>query len=221
MRRPLQSRQTRWAVATASWFTRRRVQPNAISLASVVFAALAGGCLAATGSEAVLPRAPLLVVAAAMIQLRLLCNLLDGMVAIEGGLKTKSGELYNEVPDRVSDSVILVGAGYGVAWGPWGVTLGWLAAALAIMTAYVRVLGVSVGSPHYFLGPMAKQHRMAALSAACLAGAGEAILVQPYSGSAVGIALVVIVVGSVLTVGRRLRRIAADLEGRSQMSDGQ
>jgi phosphatidylglycerophosphate synthase len=212
MRRPLQSRQTRWAVATASWLTRRRVQPNAISLASVVFAALAGGCLAATGSEPPLPRAPLLVVAAAMIQLRLLCNLLDGMVAIEGGLKTRSGELYNEVPDRVSDPVILVGAGYGVAWGAWGVTLGWLAAALAIMTAYVRVLGVSAGTRPYFVGPMAKQHRMAVLTAACVVGALESLMVQPYTGVTVGVALLVTVVGSVVTVGRRLRRIAADLE---------
>jgi phosphatidylglycerophosphate synthase len=219
MRRPLQSRQTRWAAAMASWLTRRRVPPNAISLASVVFAALAGGCLAATGGEAPLPRAALLAVAAAMIQLRLLCNLLDGMVAIEGGLKTPSGELYNEVPDRVSDPLILVGAGYAVAWGPWGATLGWLAAALAIVTAYVRVLGVSVGSPQYYVGPMAKQHRMAALTAACVAGALEAVFVQPYAGFAVGMALVVIVLGSVLTVGRRLRRIAADLEGRSQRSD--
>jgi phosphatidylglycerophosphate synthase len=214
VRRPLQSRQTRWAAAMAGWLTRRRVQPNAISLASAAFAALAGGCLAATGYEGPLPRTVLLVVAAAMIQLRLLCNLLDGMVAIEGGLKTKSGELYNDVPDRVSDLLILVGAGYGVAWGPWGATLGWLAAALAIMTAYVRVLGVSVGAPQYYLGPMAKQHRMAVLTAACVVGAFEAVLMQAYAGVAVGVALVVIVLGSVLTVGRRLRRIAEDLEQR-------
>jgi hypothetical protein len=38
--------------------------------------------------------------------------------------------------------------------------------------------------------------------------------VQSYTGKAVGAALVVIVVGSALTVGRRLQRIAADLEQR-------
>jgi phosphatidylglycerophosphate synthase len=153
--------------------------------------------------------------AAAMIQLRLLCNLLDGMVAIEGGLKTKAGELFNDVPDRISDPLILVGAGYGVAWGVWGVSLGWLAAVLAIMTAYVRVLGVSAGSPQYYLGPMAKQHRMAILTLACIAGMFESVFTEPYIGRAVGVALVVIVVGSVLTVGRRLQRIAADLNGRA------
>jgi phosphatidylglycerophosphate synthase len=214
VRRPLHSRQTHWATAMAGWLTRRQVRPNTISLASVAFAAVAGGCLAASGSTGPLPTALLLVVAALTMQARLVCNLLDGMVAIEGGMKTKSGELYNDVPDRVSDLAILVGAGYGVSWGSWGVTLGWLGAALAILTAYVRVLGVSVGTPAYFNGPMAKQHRMAVLTAACVIGALEAVLVQPYTGGAVGVALVIIVIGAALTVGRRLRSIAADLERR-------
>lgn len=212
MRRPLHSRQSRWATAAAGWLTRRRVRPNAISLAGVACAMVAGGCLAATATDGSVPRAALLVLAALTIQLRLVCNLLDGMVAVEGGLKTPAGELYNDVPDRISDPLILVGAGYGIAWGPWGPTLGWLAATLAILTAYVRVLGVSVGARAYFDGPMAKQHRMAALTTACVAGAIEAIAVQPYVGNAVGIALVVVTAGSALTVARRLRRIAAELE---------
>src|SRR5687768_460995 len=83
VRRRLQSRQTRWAAASASWLTRRRVQPTPVSLASAVFAACAGGCLAASGLDGPLPRMLLLVAAAAGIQLRLLCNLFDGMVAIE------------------------------------------------------------------------------------------------------------------------------------------
>jgi phosphatidylglycerophosphate synthase len=214
MRRPLQSRQSRWATATADWLARRRVPPNSISLAGMVFAALAGVCLAVSGLDDAVPRAPLLVGAGALIQLRLACNLLDGMVAIEGGLKTKSGELYNDAPDRLADTLVLVGAGYGIAWGTWGPTLGWLAAVLAVMPAYVRVLGVSVGTPAYFLGPMAKQHRMATLTAACVLGTLESLVVQPYVGAMVGVALVAIVAGSMLTVGRRLRCVAADLERR-------
>jgi phosphatidylglycerophosphate synthase len=208
----LQSRQSRWAVASASWLTQRQVRPNTISLAGVLFAAIAGGCLAASANVGTMLRMWLLLVAAGMIQLRLVCNLLDGMVAIEGGLKTKSGELYNDVPDRVSDPLILIGAGYGVLWAAWGATLGWLAATLAILTAYVRVLGVSVGTPAYFSGPMAKQHRMATLTVACLIGIVETVFLLPYAGSALGIALAIVVVGSALTVARRLRQIAADLE---------
>jgi hypothetical protein len=99
-------------------------------------------------------------------------------------------------------------------WGAWGPTLGWLAATLAILTAYVRVLGVSVGTPAYFLGPMAKQHRMATLTVACLVGIIETVFLLPYAGNALGVALVIVVLGSAVTVARRLRQISADLESR-------
>src|SRR5439155_1544730 len=82
------------------------------------------------------------------IQLRLLCNLLDGMVAIEGGLQSKSGDVFNEVPDRVSDALILLGAGYATAPAlglAWAGALGSAAALLAVLTAYVRALGATVG----------------------------------------------------------------------------
>ena len=52
------------------------------------------------------------------VQLRLLCNLLDGMVAVEGGRSSPVGALYNEVPDRVADSLLLVALGYAVGI-PW------------------------------------------------------------------------------------------------------
>src|SRR5215475_6504615 len=86
-------------------------------------------------------RAALLVVAAAGIQLRLLCNLLDGMVAVEGGRGTKSGEVFNDAPDRLADVLIFVGAGYALRWPDWGSALGWAAAVVAVLTAYVRILG--------------------------------------------------------------------------------
>jgi phosphatidylglycerophosphate synthase len=61
---------------------------------------------------------PLLLVAVVGVQLRLLCNLFDGMVAVEGGKKSKSGEVFNDMPDRIADPILLVCAGYaGVARG--------------------------------------------------------------------------------------------------------
>ena len=94
--------------------------------------------------------------------------MLDGLVAIEGGRKTVYGEIFNDMPDRFADVVILVGAGYSIANFSWGRELGWLAAVLAVMTAYIRLLGGSMGVQQYFLGPMAKPHRMALLTAACV-----------------------------------------------------
>jgi hypothetical protein len=96
------------------------VQPNQTSVAGVLFAGAAGAALLAStaaGPElGPYQRGGLLLAAAAGIQLRLHCNLLDGMVAVEGGRKTKGGEVFNELPDRASDGVLLVCAGYaGVA----------------------------------------------------------------------------------------------------------
>ena len=55
-----------------------------------------------------------MILAVCGMQLRLLCNLFDGMVAIEGGFKTKAGEIFNELPDRFSDAFIFIGAAYSV-----------------------------------------------------------------------------------------------------------
>jgi phosphatidylglycerophosphate synthase len=210
-RRPLRSRQTRWARALAGWLARRDVSPNHISLASIAFAAAAGLALAGSGPAGTELRGVLLVAAAAGIQLRLLCNLLDGMVAVEGGRRTPRGEIYNEVPDRLADVLILVGAGYAAAaWLPWAGTLGWAAALLAILTAYVRVLGASVGTQHYFVGPMAKQQRMALLTAACLLAVVEPTLGEV--GRVLAGALLLILAGSAVTTARRVARIVRDLE---------
>jgi hypothetical protein len=61
----------------------------------MVFATIGGGPLLACRLHA--PGcALLLLIGIAGMQLRLLCNLLDGMVAIEGGMKGKAGDLFNE-----------------------------------------------------------------------------------------------------------------------------
>jgi phosphatidylglycerophosphate synthase len=146
------------------------------------------------------------------MQLRLLCNLFDGMVAIEGGVKTRSGEIFNELPDRFSDAFILIGAGYSTAASDWMPLLGWLGAVLAVLTAYVRALGAYAGAGQQFCGPMAKQNRMAVLTLACLVSAAFAWLdiefpLMPW-------ALGLVVIGCVVTVFRRAHRIVQTLESR-------
>ena len=144
VRRPLRSRGTRWAASIARTLTRWRVRPNQISLLSMVFAGCAGFLFSRVPAVGLPCRIACLVGGAVCIQLRLLCNLFDGMVAVEGGMKTPSGEVYNDLPDRVADALILVGAGYGIAGGS-GPLLGWFAALLAVFTAYVRLLGGTRG----------------------------------------------------------------------------
>ncbi len=186
-RRPLRTRSAAWAQKLAAYLASTRITPNQISIASMGFAALAGGAFYLGGLW--------LLAAALAIQLRLLCNLLDGMVAVEGGKSTPDGPFWNEAPDRVSDILIITGLGYGIGEP----SLGWAAAALAILTAYIRELG-GTGD---FSGPMAKPHRMALLTAAALLAAFGLDLLK--------IALWVLVIGTALTVLRRSTRLVKNL----------
>lgn len=168
-RRPIRARSSRWASALAATLVRKNVRPNAIWMASVAFAGV--GALGLVLSRAAVPAwlvTLLMLLAIVGIQGRLICNLLDGMVAVERGKGGPTGEVFNDLPDRLADPILLAAAGYGIGL-PTAVEIGWLAAIGALLTAYVRVLGRSIGAGTYFVGPMAKQHRMAVLTAACFA----------------------------------------------------
>lgn len=200
-RRPLASRDTGWARAIARRLSAAAITPNQISMASIAMAAVAGAGFWLAGLAETGPRAALLLVAALFCQLRLLCNLFDGMVAIEGGKRAADGPFWNEFPDRVADILILVGAGYGV-----GVpALGWAAAALAVLTAYTRELGRACGLPADFSGPMAKQHRMATITAAALLSLLEPLWLG--RNDILVIALWLIAAGAAVTALRRARTI--------------
>lgn len=180
-----------------------------ISVFSVIVSIIAAICLVASAGQNIV----LLIIAAICLPLRLLMNMLDGMLAVEKGMHSATGDLYNEVPDRLADLVVLAGAGYAAA-GTWmagehdlGVLLGWVAASLAVLTAYVRSLGAANGVKNYFNGPMPKPVRMWILMAALLV---QAVLSGLGHGPwAILIALGIITAGSLITVVIRLRLIAS------------
>lgn len=211
-RRVLATRHAGWARALARWLARRGVRPNAVSIAGVVFAGISGVAFALAPQFPPGGAAILLVVAAAGVQLRLLCNLLDGMLAVEERLRSRTGEIYNDLPDRIADVLILVGAGYSIRYLAYGPTLGWAAALVAVLTAYVRVLGGSLGHTQDFSGPMAKQHRMFTLTVCTLLAAIEALTAWPPRVMAAGLA--VILLGSLVTVARRTGRILGEARAR-------
>ena len=206
-RRPLKSRSTGWAGAAARGALRMGLSANQISFLGIVIAGLGAWAIVKANGH------PLLFLAgAACIQLRLLANLLDGMVAVEGGRGGPTGAIWNEFPDRVEDSLLLVAAGYSATIPE----LGWMAALLAAVCAYVRLLGGSLGQPQDFGGPMAKPHRMAALTLACLLA--FATILDPYDQSEsqmllMALSLVVIAAGTLLTIGLRLYRLSKALRG--------
>lgn len=204
-RRPLASRDSGWARTIARRLSTASVTPNQISMASMVMAAVAGVAFWQAGTATGGSRVALLLVAALFCQFRLLCNLFDGMVAIEGGKQAPDGPFWNEFPDRVADILILVGAGYGA-----GVPmLGWSAAAFAVLTAYTRELGRNCGLPADFSGPMAKQHRMATITAAAVLSLAEPLW-NGHNQVLVG-ALWLIAVGAAITAIRRAANIVRSL----------
>jgi phosphatidylglycerophosphate synthase len=210
-RRPIRTRGARWAGAMASMLARHGARPNTISLMSIAFALIAGAAFTGIGFvETLWMRIALFVVAVGGIQMRLLCNLFDGMVAIEGGFKTRSGEIFNDFPDQIADPLVLIGAGYCMGTSGYLPVLGWSAAVLAILTAYARVLAASAGAEHRFLGPMAKQHRMAVMTVGAVGSIIECVF--GFHGWVLTAALGLIILGCLVTIWRRLRCAIGDLE---------
>lgn len=203
-RRPLKTRGAGWAKGLAHGLAATGLTPNAISTIGIGFAALGAWCfwLASDGKASDW----LWLGAALGIQLRLLANMLDGLVAVEEGKSSPTGALYNEVPDRIEDALLLVAAGYAA-----GVPeLGYGATILAFGTAYLRANGGALGFEQDFVGPMAKQHRMFVLTVGAIAAFFMANSQIPMLA-----ALLIIVVGAALTCAIRTLRIAKLLKARA------
>jgi phosphatidylglycerophosphate synthase len=212
-RRPIAARRLKASQAAASWMARRGVSPNAISIAGMICGLLSGAALVLTLQVPDASSAAW-IAAAALIQLRLLANMLDGMVAVERGVASRVGELFNEIPDRISDSATLIGLGYAAGGDPM---LGYLAALAAMFTAYVRTTGKGAGAASEFCGPMAKQHRMflvtvTALYCALAPADWQRFEIRSILATVPEATLVLIIAGSVITAWRRLRRIAGALK---------
>jgi phosphatidylglycerophosphate synthase len=200
-RRPVSSRDVPLFKSIAARFAGWGITPNQISSVSMLFGAASGFAFAIAEGWA-------LWLAALAIQLRLLCNLFDGMVAVEHKKSSPVGELFNEVPDRVSDTLILLGLGLRPGNS---LNLALAAALMAMFTAYIRTTGVAAGAKAHFDGPMAKQQRMALLTLLALT-APFLPLDGPLSfAKATELSLWVVIVGGFFTSLRRLAKIAVDL----------
>lgn len=210
-RRPIKSRSNPLMVRLAKWLSQKNITPNQISLFSMVPALVAMLALAVWQiSTIVWVQIFFLVIALVGIQLRLLCNLIDGMVAIEGGKVTPAGELFNEVPDRVSDTFFFIGLGLSLITtydtsAFYGLALGLVASLFAAFTAYIRVLGVAMGTPAFFSGPLAKQHRMALMSLALIVTIIG--LFFSFTTEFLWLGILIIICGSLITSFRRLHKI--------------
>jgi len=143
-----------------------------------------------------------------LVQLRLLGNLYDGMVAVLRQIASSVGELFNEVPDRVSDAATLIGFGYAAGSNA---LLGFVATCFALFLPYLRAMGKVAGAQQEFCGPMAKQQRMAVVTIAAIICA---VIPRAIDWKVPTYALWLVIGGCMVTCVRRLHRIAATLQAR-------
>jgi len=198
-RRPLKSRSYGWVRQFAAALVRVKVTPNGISVFGVVLSILAFAILWLIARGWIVPWLGMFI-AAVCVQGRLMCNMMDGLVAVEGGQKSKGGDLFNEIPDRIEDGLFLAGAGLACGHP----VLGLVAALLAVFAAYVRAFGASLGQGQDFCGPLAKPQRMFFLTVGLLAAAAGSLC--HFTGNILAWMLAFIAAGTAATAARRIVR---------------
>ena len=211
-RRPIAARFRRTAEAATQFCVRHGIHPDAISCLSVLPSIIAAICFWKSGH---IPS--LLIVAPLFCYLRLWFNMLDGMVAIASGKASVRGEILNDLPDRVSDVVIFVGVAHSGLMNP---LIGYWAAILAVLTAYVGLFGQAIGRQRQFGGIMSKPWRMVTLHiGAWLTFAFQ--LVDASIQSIAGFTILdwtcfVVFAGCLQTIVVRLKRMLVGLQNNSK-----
>jgi phosphatidylglycerophosphate synthase len=187
------------------------IHPDAVSLSSIVAAAIAAFCFQQSGRWPVL-----LLIAPVFCYLRLWLNMLDGMVALASGKASRRGEILNDLPDRISDVLIFAGVAHS---GLCHSALGYWAALMALLTAYVGVLSQAVGAGRQFGGLMSKPWRMVTLHlgawiawAVLIIRDGEGVI---FNLTILDIALIIIIAGCLQTITVRLLRAFRTLQSLS------
>jgi phosphatidylglycerophosphate synthase len=182
----------------ARWLVRRRVSPDVVTWAAVPVGLAGGLCLAASAAA---PALLLAVPVAAALRLGL--NLLDGMVAREGGATHPLGELWNELGDRLADTLFIGGLAFHPDVDP-RLALG--AVIAAILASYIGITARAAGGRRQYGGLLSKPGRMATLAVAAPATllTGDPVWLTAAAW--------VILVGSVLTALARILAARRELD---------
>jgi phosphatidylglycerophosphate synthase len=206
-RRPIADTFRKTAALPVHWCVRLGIHPNWVSFSSIVAASVAGLCF---WQAHLYPW--LLIPAVGGLYVRLWLNMLDGMVALASGKASRTGEIANELPDRISDVLIFVGVAHS---GLCHVLTGYWAAIFALLVAYVGTLGQAVGARREFGGVMSKPWRMVALHLGAWTTLGLLWWADGeiyYGGLTVlDWTNLLVVAGCVQTIGLRLMRIVRTL----------
>jgi phosphatidylglycerophosphate synthase len=203
-RRPIGELYRKMGYGFVDVLVEKNVNPNTISYLSMVFATIAALLLWKAGTHPWL-----LLIAPLFGFFRLYCNMVDGMVAVKANKCSASGEVINELPDRISDIIIFAGlAGSGLASSSLSL---WVIIG-SLFVAYIGVLGKSVGAERQFGGVMSKQWRMFALAGGCWSTSlVELFWSWPFSLSILDWTAILVLVGLGQTALVRTFRVFIDI----------
>jgi len=202
-RRPIATMFRRTADAATRFCVRHAIHPDAISYLSLLAALIAGVCFWKSGE-----RRWLLFIAPLFCYLRLWFNMLDGMVAVAANKASRRGEILNDLPDRISDVIIFAGVAHSGLMNP---LIGYWAAILAVLTAYVGLFGQALGGQREFGGMMSKPWRMVTLSAGAWITFARAP-VPTHRFTILDVTCLIVIAGCVETIVVRLKRITSALQ---------
>ena len=128
------------------------LNPDVVSYAAVIAAAATGWCFYKAADSRIL-----LIVAIVLTLLRMTLNTIDGVMAIQRGKHTLTGEIVNALPDRYSDIFVVAGITLSPLCRDW---LGLAALATMFLVSYTGMLGKAIGLSWQHQGPMGKVERL-------------------------------------------------------------
>jgi CDP-diacylglycerol--glycerol-3-phosphate 3-phosphatidyltransferase len=135
---------------------RNRIPPNVFTYGALGLSGIAAAALGQAGAN----RAWLWLVPPCLL-IRLLFNLLDGLVARELGMADAWGEVKNEFGDRLADAAIFLGLAFG---GYADARLAALVIALVLCVSHLGLLGKAIGGARVYGGVFGKGDRMISLA---------------------------------------------------------
>lgn len=133
------------------------VSSEAVAICGMVLGILAGISFMATSEE--VHQVLFWTLGGSACLLRIFCIQLHNALKHPSRDREAEDVFFEELPERVSDAVTLIGLGFATQSNSW---LGLAAALGAIFSAYVRSFGVARGADEKAtrIGPMTRSHRL-------------------------------------------------------------
>jgi archaetidylinositol phosphate synthase len=128
------------------------LDPDIVSYTAVIATAGTGWCFYKAADSRIL-----LIVAIVLILVRMTLNTIDGVMAIQRGKHSLTGEIVNALPDRYSDIFVVGGIALSPLCRTW---VGLAALATMFLVSYTGMLGKAIGVNWQHQGPMGKVERM-------------------------------------------------------------